>query len=63
MKTQQNLHTQKYTSMCAHRYTLTYTNVDEVKVGSGGKISMFFVAIPEKHVNEAKAAVMTGALS
>lgn len=49
--------------MSAHRYTLTYTNADEVKVGSRGKISMFFAAIPEKHVKEAKLAVMTGALS
>ncbi len=62
MKTQQNLHTQKYSSMSAHRYTLTYTNADEVKVGSG-KTSMFFAAIPEKHANEAKPGVMTGALS
>lgn len=49
--------------MSAHRYTLTHTNADEVKVGSGGKISMFFAAIPEKRANEAKPAVMTGALS
>ncbi len=29
--------TQKYTSMSAHRYTLTYTNADEVKVGREDK--------------------------
>lgn len=47
------------------KYTLTYSNADEVEVDGGGKISMFFfffAAIPEKHANEAEPAVMTGAL-
>lgn len=63
MKTQQNQHTQEYTGISAHRYTLTHMNADEVKVDSGEKISMFFAAVPEKHANEAMPAVMTGALS